>query len=94
MAFRVGQEVTLKTRRYEGPCRCCGTPTPLKFGEVYTVTEVFWDCGCEGLNLEGMSPLPHKGFHATLFRPVQKRKTSIECFTALLNTKSVEELVW
>lgn len=34
------------------------------------------------------------GFNAKYFRPVEKRKTSIEVFKKLLNTKSEKELVW
>ncbi len=96
MTFRVGQEVTLK-RGYRDSLNCthCGGATSLVFGRVYQISKIFTHVnGTIGLRFHEVQPLPnHSGFPAKYFRPVQKRKTDISVFTALLNTKSEKELV-
>lgn len=88
MAFRVGQEVVCIKRgewRFEKTLEIAeGGPV---YGEVCVIEYIDED---GDIRLQGYP----RGFYLrNWFRPVQKRKTSIECFTALLNTKSVEELV-
>ena len=88
MAFRVGQEVECVD---DGRAGFLGHLTNLRISGIYTIRAVLSD---KHVLLEEITPpAPCNAFWAPLFRPVQKRKTDISVFTALLNTKSVEELV-
>ncbi len=90
MTFRVGQEVCCIRDDWINADRLPATP---KRGNVYVV---------ESTSMGHLMGIPKlllhfaefkNGWSAVCFRPVQKRKTDISVFTALLNTKSEKELV-
>lgn len=105
MAFRVGQEVVCVNASpslYQPRIKAwhSKSETPVE-GQIYTVRAVGWSHGVASIRLneikrcecEQCVRMDKSWYGASRFRPVQKRKTDISVFTALLNTKSVEELV-
>lgn len=88
MAFRVGQQVECIESDWCKLNEWVETPGWYpQVGDSFSIVDIIG----EFITLSGTDPNFY--WHGDAFRPVQKRKTSIECFTALLNTKSVEELV-
>jgi hypothetical protein len=93
MAFRVGQKVAcihhvpLDQRRFD----CVYAEK----GGVYTVRDIYLNQGRDLLLLQEIrnpaGPTGDEyGFNARGFRPVVKRKTSIEIFTAMLKPQQVD----
>lgn len=81
MTFRIGQKVV-----------CVDPIDDLSINRIYTIIAI--GMGRFGLMVDvtnsrfGGSTGP--AFYARRFRPIVERKTSIECFTAMLNTSKVE----
>lgn len=88
MTFRVGMEVVAigknndwvaeDGRRFAGPV----------VGEIVVISAIRLSGFLKFQQYSGPC-----AFDPEYFRPVVKRKTSIECFEKLLNTKTIEELV-
>lgn len=89
MTFRVGQEVVCVD---DGNAHLGAIMRGLRSGlvvnRIYSVLSVHPD-GDAVIVVECAPPEPCNWFRAELFRPVQKRKTDISVFTALLNTNKV-----
>lgn len=79
--------------------RFTGLPVPLRKGSIYTIRGVYDDPGgTPSVLLEGVGPgaPPHlngleRGFQASRFRPIVKRKTSIEIFQRMLTPNREHE---
>lgn len=81
--FHVGQRVVCVDPSDEEP------PCP-QYGEVYTISWIGISGGILAVDLIELPCPPtekyERGYQASCFRPLRERKTSIECFRALLNT--------
>jgi len=94
MTFRVGQQVCCiqdrTWKRLAGSNRPLADEHPVR-GPVYVVSEIK-DWPGHGCAIR-IAEFGCNWYLAQYFRPVQKRKTDISCFTMLLKTKSEKELV-
>ena len=94
--FYVGQEVICVQKTERGPPRY-----PI-VGQKYTIRGIFTDIQRPnlgvGLLLEEIINPPHPrtlrewNFYSSRFRPIQKKKTDISIFTALLNPANHKQL--
>jgi hypothetical protein len=68
MPFHVGQHIKCIGT---WPCGCCGAPTNVVLGTVYTVKAVWPTCD-EGFGIELVetAPVEHEAYNAERFRPV------------------------
>lgn len=89
-SWHVGMKVVCVDDQWHDPTAF--GPCPLVAGVIYTVARIqpatgLYRGGCDHICVQVAEINWERGFAAPRFRPVQKRKTDISIFTAMLHDK-------